>query len=234
MIEPSSSSCPLASTVGIISTTSLRLDGRPPRPTGPLLEKGYVVPFLIALKTRSASLDDSRRFPTHWLYGGSLPDDLVWAAPETFPAFRQHSFPTCRHPYAGRRAGSICPVFPQPQWPSPLLNWVGSCIYPDTDFRRGILTTLQCSLYAVARRVASPPGSVRPNADALAAEDIYTRACPRGDRSPPESGMTTQHPRTDTVAGLPPAGALPLQAALNSRLDPCRPVPTRARPVPQT
>ena len=32
--------------------------------------------------------------------------------------------------------------------------------------------------------------------------------------------MTTQHPRTDTVAGLPPAGALPLQAALNSRLDP--------------
>ncbi|MCZ6549489.1 MAG: hypothetical protein O6837_15425, partial [Deltaproteobacteria bacterium] len=45
-------------------------------------------------------------------------------------------------------------------------------------------------------------------------------ACPRGDRSPPESGMTTQHHRTDTVAGLAPAGALPLQAAFKSRLDP--------------
>jgi len=139
LIEPSSSSCPLASTVGIISTTSLRLHGRPPRPTGPLLQKGYVVPFLIALMTRSASLDDSRRFPTLWLYGGSLPDDLVWAAPETFPAFGQHSFPTCHHPYAGRRAGGMCPVFPQPQWPSPFLKWVGSCIYPDTDSRRGSL-----------------------------------------------------------------------------------------------
>ncbi len=32
--------------------------------------------------------------------------------------------------------------------------------------------------------------------------------------------MTTQHHRTDTVAGLAPAGALPLQAASKSRLDP--------------
>jgi len=32
--------------------------------------------------------------------------------------------------------------------------------------------------------------------------------------------MTTQHPRTDTVAGLAPAGALPLQAAPNSGSDP--------------
>ena len=159
-------------------------------------------------------------FPLTGYTAGLCP--TTWSGLPPRPSLLSVSTPSPRAaiPTPAEGRGSICPVFPQPQWPSPLLNWVGSCIYPDTDFRRGILTTLQCSLYAVARRVASPPGSVRPNADALAAEDIYTRACPRGDRSPPESGMTTQHPRTDTVAGLPPAGALPLQAALNKRFDP--------------
>ena len=159
-------------------------------------------------------------FPLTGYTAGLCP--TTWSGLPPRPSLLSVSTPSPRAaiPTPAEGWGSICPVFPQPQWPSPLLNWVGSCIYPDTDFRRGILTTLQCSLYAVARRVASPPGSVRPNADALAAEDIYTRACPRGDRSPPESGMTTQHPRTDTVAGLPPAGALPLQAALNKRFDP--------------
>ena len=206
--------------MGIISTTSLGLDGRPPRPTGPLLEKGCVVPFLIAPTTRSASLDDSRRFPIAGYTAGLCP--TTWSGLPPRPSLLSVSTPSPRAaiPTPAEGRGSICPVFPQPQWPSPLLNWVGSCIYPDTDFGRGILTTLQCSLYAVARRVASPPGSVRPNADALAAEDIYTRACPRGDRSPPESGMTTQHHRMDTVAGLAPAGALRLQAAPKSRFDP--------------
>jgi hypothetical protein len=35
---------------------------------------------------------------------------------------------------------------------------------PDTDFRRETFTTLQGSLDATARMVASLPGSVRPNA----------------------------------------------------------------------
>ncbi len=72
---------------------------------GSFARKGLCCPF----PHRSYDpIRQSRRLPpiSHcWLYGGSLPDDLVWAAPETFPAFRQHSFPTCRHPYAGRRAG---------------------------------------------------------------------------------------------------------------------------------
>ena len=106
---------------------------------GSFAPKGLCCPF----PHRSYDpIRQSRRLPpiSHfWLYGGSLPDDLVWAAPETFPAFGQHSFPTCHHPYAGRRAGGMCPVFPQPQWPSPFLKWVGSCIYPDTDFGRGSL-----------------------------------------------------------------------------------------------
>ena len=36
--------------------------------------------------------------------------------------------------------------------------------FPDTDFSREGLTTLQSSLYAAARMVASLPGSVRPDA----------------------------------------------------------------------
>jgi hypothetical protein len=76
-----------------------------------------------------------------------------------------------------------------------------------------VMTTLQGSLQAAARRVASLPGSIRPDAVASAAEDVYTRACSTSDHSLAESGMTTQHHRMDTVAGLTPAGALPLQAA---------------------
>jgi hypothetical protein len=68
----------------------------------------------------------SRRLPPisqdHWLYRGSLPDDLIWAVSETFPALGQRSFPTCHPPYAGRRSGCICPGLPQPQGPSPIFK----------------------------------------------------------------------------------------------------------------
>jgi hypothetical protein len=40
------------------------------------------------------------------------------------------------------------------------------------------VTTLQSSLYAMARRVARPPGPVRPETS-QAAEDFYFRAFPR-------------------------------------------------------
>jgi hypothetical protein len=38
-----------------------------------------------------------------WLYCGSLPDNLIWAAGETFPALGHYSFFACHHPYAERR-----------------------------------------------------------------------------------------------------------------------------------
>ncbi len=83
----------------------------------------------------------------------------------------------------------------------------------------GVVTTLQASLYAAARMVASLPGSFRPDASASAAEDVYARAFPRGNRSSPESGMTTPHHWMDTVTGLTPAGTLPLQAARITSTD---------------
>ena len=95
----------------------------------------------------------SRRLPQisqmHWLYRGSLPDDLVWAASETFPDLRQRSFHTCHAPYAGRRVGRSSPVLPHPQWPSPVTQWVGSCTLPDNDFRRGL--SRRCKLRFMLR-----------------------------------------------------------------------------------
>ena len=61
--EPSSSSSWLASTVGIINATSRRLLQRPPQPKGPWLQVGSVVPLILTPTTRSASLEDSHRFP---------------------------------------------------------------------------------------------------------------------------------------------------------------------------
>ena len=50
-------------------------------------------------------------------------------------------------------------------------------------------------------------------------EGFYTQAFPRSSHPPLELSMTTRHPRVDTMAGLAPAGTLPLQAALFPR--PC-------------
>jgi len=61
----------------------------------------------------------SRRLPrtsqVHWLYRRSVPDDLVWAASETFPALGQRSFLTCHHPYAERRNGDTPATSPLPK-----------------------------------------------------------------------------------------------------------------------
>ena len=40
-------------------------------------------------------------------YTGGRPDNLVWAANDTFPALGQGSFPTCRHLSAGRRLRAL-------------------------------------------------------------------------------------------------------------------------------
>jgi hypothetical protein len=99
--------------------------------------------------------------PGSWLYCRSLPDDLVWAVGETFPALGQCSFLTCRHPYAERRSedpqSALAPLGLPPQ------NTESAPLLPPTPVSVGaLLTTLQCSLHATARKVACPPGQVRP------------------------------------------------------------------------
>ena len=107
----------------------------------------------------------SRRLPrlsqARWLYHRSVPDDLVWAAGETFPALGQCSFSACRHPYAERRregpqsALAARGLPPQNTESAPLRA-------PTPVSVGGLLTTLQYSLHATARTVAGPPGRIRP------------------------------------------------------------------------
>lgn len=51
-------------------------------------------------------------FPRTLVIQEAVPDDLVWAAAETFPALGQPSFYACHHLYAGRRNRSISPMSP--------------------------------------------------------------------------------------------------------------------------
>ena len=183
-------------------------------PTGPWLRTGYVVPFLLATATRSASLADSRCFPRIAGYTArSLPDNLVWAARETFPALGQCSFLTCRHPYAERR--SEVPQSPPPcPWPSSTEHGVGSSISP-TPAAVGCATrSQQCSLMLrPAKLLALLDWSDLETSPA--AEDVYP-SLPEAGHPNPESGITTQPSWGRTVTGLSPAGVLPLQAALGS------------------
>jgi hypothetical protein len=87
LIPPSSPWCPLAVTVGMINATSLRPSQTTTSAHGSFAPGGFCCPS----HPRSYDpLRQSRRLPQTsqiaWLYHGSVPDDLVWAVPETFPA----------------------------------------------------------------------------------------------------------------------------------------------------
>jgi hypothetical protein len=80
---------------------------RPPRPTGPLLRRGCIVPSIHAMRPDPPVSTAPPDFPRTLVIQEALPDDLVWAAADTFPALGQHSFHACHHLYAGRRNRSI-------------------------------------------------------------------------------------------------------------------------------
>jgi hypothetical protein len=168
----------------------------------------------------------SRQLPPtsqgHWLYGRSVPDDLVWAASETFPALGQRSFLACHRPYAERRNGET-PAPPRSQG-FPQQNSASAPLSHPTPASVGdLLTTLQRSRDGTARKVAGPPGLVRPGVSSGRRGRIHP-SLPEAGRPHPESGMTTPPFWGRTMTGLTPAGALPLQAArcvANLHLRPC-------------
>lgn len=85
---------------------------RPPRPTGPLLREGYHVPPIFAMRPDPPVSTTPPDFPRSLVIQEAMPDDLVWAVADTFPALGQHSFHPCRHLYAGGRSRSISPMSP--------------------------------------------------------------------------------------------------------------------------
>ena len=161
LIEPSSLVYPLAHRLAL-STSLPQVGETTTSAHGSLAPGGFCCP---SHPRYYDPIRQSRRLPRtsqgRWLYRGSVPDDPVWAAAETFPALPQRSFPPCHHPYAERRnrdtpATSLLPkAFPTKQC-------VSSSSRPTPAPVGDLLTTLQCSLHATARRVACPPGLVRP------------------------------------------------------------------------
>jgi hypothetical protein len=81
-----------------------------------------------------APIRHSRQLPlpsqVRWLYRRSAPDDLVWAAAETFPTLGQRSVHACHPLCAGRRNRVQIPDKTPLPWPSSLLNGVGSSPIP--------------------------------------------------------------------------------------------------------
>ena len=170
-----------------------------------LLDLTTIVPAILA--TAEVAPRD-----TVGLYHGSLPDDLVWASPifsllcDNAP-FLRATTPTPGGGVRGHLGASSRPrAFPRVTLDR-LLHRSRHQFPSGGTFDAGSVRLMLRPAWLLAfldwSDLTSPS----------AAEDVYARACPRDDHSPPESGMTTQHPRMDTVAGLPPAGALPLQAA---------------------
>jgi hypothetical protein len=114
-----------------------------------------------------APIRPSRRLPLlspeHWLYRGAVPATRLRAANEPLPALGSCSFLACRHPYAERRNEGPQSLLasrglpPQNTESAPLFSLPSAPV-------RALLTPLQGSLHATARKVASPPGLVRPRA----------------------------------------------------------------------
>jgi hypothetical protein len=138
----------------------------------------------------SAPIRPSRRLPplsqNHWLYRGALPATLLWAANDTFPALGSCSFLTCRHPSAERR--SEASQSPLAAHGFPPQNMESAPLFPLTSAPvRALLTTLQCSLHATARKVAGPPGLLRPRA-LLWPPRTFTSELARGQSPGPRVG----------------------------------------------
>ena len=179
LIEPSSSLVyPLAYRL-VLSTCLPRASKTTTSAHGALAPGGFCCPS----PPRSyAPIRQSRRLPRtsqgHWFYRRSVPDDLVWAVFETFPALRQRSFLTCHRPSAERRNEDTPAVSPLPE--AFRTTTVRQLLHPTRPQLPSGMCLRRCSVHLMVRparllalldwsALEFPP----------AAEDIYTRACPR-------------------------------------------------------
>jgi hypothetical protein len=212
LIRSSSLSCPLAFSVGMINATSLGLSERPPQPTGPALRQSCVVPALVALPTRSASLDDSHGLPSVTGYTAGL-CPTTWSGLPPRPSPLWVNAPSLRAIIPTPGGEGVTPQYRHhPQRLSATAYGVSSPTAPTPVAVRGNLTTLHCSLHATARRVACPPVRVRPG-DISGRRGRLRPSFPETGHPDLESDITTQPLWGETVAGLAPAGALLLWAA---------------------
>ena len=96
---------------GFLRPPSLRPSLRPPRPTGPSLRTGCVVPFLFATPTRSARLADSRCFPRCTGYTAGL-CPTTWSGLSSRPSLLWVITPSLRAVTPTPRGGARHPSLP--------------------------------------------------------------------------------------------------------------------------
>jgi|GEM_PF-4597691 len=96
---------------GFLRPPSLGPPVQPPRPTGPWLRTGYVVPFLLATPTLSASLTDSRCFPRISGYTAGL-CPATWSGLPARPSLLWVSTPSLRAITPAPRGGARDPSLP--------------------------------------------------------------------------------------------------------------------------
>src|SRR6267378_709324 len=123
---------------------------------------GCVVPFLLATPTRSASLADSCRFPRIAGYTTGL-CPTTWSELPARPSLLWVNAPSLRAVTPTPRGEARHPSLSS--LPLAFLHRARSRLLycsPTPVSVGGLFTTLQCSLYATARKVACPPGRVRP------------------------------------------------------------------------
>jgi hypothetical protein len=162
--------------VGIINTTSLRRFERPPQPTGPLLQEGYVVPLILANMTRSASLDNSCRLPSVAGYTAGL-CPTIWSglSPRPSPLWVNALSLRAIIPTPEGEVATPQLITPSKAFRNRVLRQL--LHHPDPCFCRVNLVTLQCLLDATARGLLAL--LYRSDREFQADEDVYTRAFPR-------------------------------------------------------
>ena len=190
LIEPSSFVDPLAYRLAL-STSLPRVTDTTTSAHGSLAPGGFCCP---SYPCYFDPIRQSQWLPrisqAHWLYPGSVPDDLVWAASETFPALGQRSFLTCHRPYAERRNGETPVASPLP------------VAFRNKTLRQLLYSTRHQLRSGMCLRRCSVRVMVRP-ARLLALLDWSDLECSSGRRGRvhpsvpevghphPESGMTT-------------------------------------------
>ena len=186
---------------------------RPPPPTGPLLRQGSVVPPILARTTRSASLRDSRRLP-------SIPGYTTGLCPTTWSGLSPRPSLLCDHapsirattPTPGGGVSAYFRYFLTPKGLPQRNNGSAPPAIPTPVSVGGNLR--RCSVRFMLR-----PAWLLAFLDW---SDLTKRVGRRRRLRPslPQRRSLTSRvgydytaSPEDTVAGLPPAGALPLQAA---------------------
>ena len=138
--------------------TRLGPSRQPPRPTGPSLQEGYVVPLISALRPDAPVSTAPPDFP------GSLVIQRVFALRPGMGCYRDLShfhccaFHTCRRPYAGGfTPASRCLRRSDTRLPPTIRESPPTAPVSASYSRRGNFSTLHRSLYAAARVFARPP-----------------------------------------------------------------------------